>query len=223
MRIISKFKDYYDIGLSYGVDPNITYVRKTDVITTDSAESYEEAVREYSKCWYTPTYTTTNIMHIIVGFCGEIYPYWLVTESSNINFVRTVDVLKQYIDLQKAPSYYYVREDCESFLELKKSQSLKSLFTELNVPIFLFYTKRTQNKRYGYWSNTAIAKTNPYLRPMLFQKIKSPYDAFQELSQYVGGVLHAQENTIVDVSDNDMLVKKGFNKWSFKKLPTKRR
>ena len=30
MRIISKQKDYYEIGLKYGIDPDCKYIRKTD-------------------------------------------------------------------------------------------------------------------------------------------------------------------------------------------------
>jgi hypothetical protein len=32
MRIISKFKDYYDCGLSYGMDEHTKYVRETKII-----------------------------------------------------------------------------------------------------------------------------------------------------------------------------------------------
>lgn len=36
MRVISKFHDYYDIGLSYGIDPKCVYVRETREIAFES-------------------------------------------------------------------------------------------------------------------------------------------------------------------------------------------
>ena len=36
MRIYSDFHDYYDIGLSYGIDPKIIYSRKTISYTWQS-------------------------------------------------------------------------------------------------------------------------------------------------------------------------------------------
>jgi len=48
MRIISKFHDYYDIGLSYGIDPLIIYNRKKKVIKIDHKEINREK-NEYTK------------------------------------------------------------------------------------------------------------------------------------------------------------------------------
>jgi len=39
MRIISKFHDYYDIGLSYGIDKSLVYVRKEIELKQDDVVS----------------------------------------------------------------------------------------------------------------------------------------------------------------------------------------
>ena len=55
MRIISKFKDYYDGGAIYGIDKTHTFIRKTEEIILSEIP------------------LSINEPHEIIGFCGEIY------------------------------------------------------------------------------------------------------------------------------------------------------
>jgi hypothetical protein len=61
------------------------------------------------------------------------------------------------------------------------------------------------------------------LRPFEFQRIVDPYTAFQELSMYIGGILGNLNPKVPDVSNEDLIVAKGFDKWSFRKESTKSR
>lgn len=50
-----------------------------------------------------------------------------------------------------------------------------------------------------------------------FQTVLGPYDAFQELSMWIGGRLPQSENVMVTLSDKEKIRKHGFNKLSFRK------
>jgi hypothetical protein len=49
------------------------------------------------------------------------------------------------------------------------------------------------------------------------------FTAFQEISMFLGGVLGAGEKNIVEVEDKYKITQHGFNKWSFRKEPEKKR
>jgi len=58
------------------------------------------------------------------------------------------------------------------------------------------------------------------LRDIHFQRCVGPYEAFQALSQWVGGVLPRPGADIVTIRDEKtMLSKHGMDKWSFRKPP----
>jgi hypothetical protein len=60
------------------------------------------------------------------------------------------------------------------------------------------------------------------LKDFEFYRKIDTYTAFQELAMFWGGL--AQPNRpIPDVTDKDMVTAKGFNKWSFRKEPTKKK
>ncbi len=110
-----------------------------------------------------------------------------------------------------------------SFFNIKKNKKpkdfnyLKSLFFEHKVPIFIIY---------NVYSNKAsndgqYLKLNPCLKDYNFQKAKDPYTAYQEIAQYISGVIGVNTPETVDISDEDKLWEKGFDNWSFKKTPTK--
>ena len=61
MRIISKFRDYYDIGQGVGFDDTIMYLRKTKILNGE-----EELAKERFK--------HLRSGELLLGFCGKIYP-----------------------------------------------------------------------------------------------------------------------------------------------------
>ena len=46
MRIISKFHDFYDIGMQYGQDEDLVWVRETEPIKMDLAKL------DINNCWF---------------------------------------------------------------------------------------------------------------------------------------------------------------------------
>lgn len=61
------------------------------------------------------------------------------------------------------------------------------------------------------------------LGPAEFFKVKDPFTTFQDIAQFVGGVLANQGNDTVEIGNIDKVRKAGFDtKTSFRKAPTKR-
>jgi len=78
MKIISKFSDYYDCGLAYGIDEKLTFIRKSMIVD----ESYSRL------CHFSKT-TVKNGMKIrisfkykMMGFCGNFIPFvYIIVEE----------------------------------------------------------------------------------------------------------------------------------------------
>jgi len=99
------------------------------------------------------------------------------------------------------------------FLE-NGSEKYKRYVVENKIPILLGEPPISRLDR----SINGIFTKNPMLKDYEFFKVMDAQTAFQELSMFIGGVLPRTENPIVNISDKDMLIKKGFDKWSFRKM-----
>ncbi len=232
MRIISSFHDYYDCIQGTGQDQTLLYLRE----------------KEEVRGWYGPIVrrglsgrsTGYTFAEYIIGFCGRIYP-----------LVTALDTKEQQKALREDPKadcrvFCYNLEDIEKFVEnhcdkkekekfyaksysgygigirhrdLKEcllaaeqsKDSYRPYFEKKRSPIFA--CRASGYQRYTEW--------NASLKEYHFQKVFDPFTAFQEISMFLGG-LAMPEKTIPDVSDKVMAEIKGFNKWSFRKEPSKK-
>jgi hypothetical protein len=58
------------------------------------------------------------------------------------------------------------------------------------------------------------------LKDMEFYRVLDPFQAYQEIAQWVGGVLPGRGAPIVEITDSGVLAAKhGFDRWSFRKPP----
>jgi len=204
MRIISKFQDYYDAGLAYGIDNNLVFVRKTEEVEVKPFRGYyRSASTTYGKF-------TVNVTPIIIGFCGTMYPALKVvtlkrnklagyTEISNI-ITYDASELEELLGTSFKP--YQVKVLLEHFTK-DYSEYLK-YFEQYHTPYFLL--------KGG--SNLILL---PNLKDLRFSKVLDAYTAFQELSMYVGGLKAEAENHDCEIADKDLVIGKGFNKQSFRK------
>lgn len=97
----------------------------------------------------------------------------------------------------------------ESFC--KKLEQL-NLFNKYKTPIYLINSQ----------ANETILDTGPLLKDYNFQSVMDPYTAYQELVMWIGNL--ATNEYPPQITDNIVMRdKKGFDKWSFKTRPTKKR
>lgn len=225
MRIISKFKDYYDGGAAFGVDMELMYVRKTEII-----ESFKQSIYLYD-------------FHVI-GFCGEIYPivnysqrgvdqkwerspkkYILYGEDTiKYTFDNEQKWKRGYGHIGDADKYHKVKAQttfgwpfksrAELFKEISQSNRFKEIFLEYQVPIFFYGSVDTEI------SDKNQLVLNPNLKNLAFYKVMDTIQAFQQISMFMSNVLVFDPQGDIPTGDDIVLRdSKGFNKFSFRKDP----
>jgi hypothetical protein len=215
MRIVSKFKDYYDGGAMYGVDQTHVFLRKTETIECIELSQY-------------PRYN-------VLGFCGELYLFTTaLIELPNITFNFNPDkhiiwneeiVTHQFEAKQSPRSMNYAVRKCLAPLgqqyiyrysakERRKrleytldNREIQGLFLKYKTPLFLLH-------RVG--NNWAI-ELNPILRNLAFYKLQSVTQAYQRIEQYITNELVQETQGKVPVGNDEVIGRsKGFNEFSFR-------
>lgn len=92
--------------------------------------------------------------------------------------------------------------------DIGRSDKAGQILQEYNIPIMLLDT---------YGSRLIL---NPRLLDYQVQKVIDPWTAFQEIEMYAGGVLKRQDVMTSTISDKDRIAQHGFDKWSFRKMPS---
>lgn len=243
MYIISKFKDYYDIGLSLGIDKTNVYKRVEETLTLNTQNKHPDLNAfgslvyrriHYSRLNHFKTYTEkyiskrayTNMDGMfkkhIIAVCGKLYSVLEFTEessSSKCHIFHNYDQVKEHL------------------IKLGESAPEKDSFKGKNFCLFdrLFFNKeviesdinifyKTPILSYTLSRNNELKLTlNPELNKFEFFRVFDSYTMFQEVSMYNSGVLTNTEDNMIQISDEDKKVAKGFDDYSFKKLPTKRK
>lgn len=253
MRIVPvDGRDYYDKIQAYGQDQTLVYVRKKQIIALHNDKDLASHFRswpggkETSFRWgrNQPKYDWEVIPYVI-GFCGEIYPVRKITctlgpqfpgyQPTKVGFAydvagmgallekfRMKDELKEFrtSGVRKrgyGKRFYWSRPFFSTarlapFFEEQDFKMFKPFFTQYKVPVWVMNISDGE------------LTVNPILNDFEFYRIKDAWQANQEISMYLGGVLGREAPEMVEISDKVMQAKKGFtHKYSFKKEPTKKR
>ena len=236
MRIVSKFKDYYDSALAYGHDETLTYVRKQEEVPFND-ESIEKALN------ICPSFRDSHYRctPFLVGFCGKFYfgmkaeysSTWSRDFEKTFYAANTVDAYTRVIKdrgLRKSEMLYlknagFIWSHGKKRLTILDryekyfSQIMPDdddLFFTFGTPIFLI----RKACHLDSVPTQLILKTNPCLKDFMFFHVEDSFTTFQEIDMYLGGVLGTAHPPMVQISDIDMKQKKGFgHKYAFKKRP----
>lgn len=253
MRIISKFRDYYDSALAHGADMALVYARETverqcvydalgetlDMKTAPRAESHDGTRR------WGPAGSTSfedDLTPCVLLFCGKAYP--LIERGRTWNGPGEGLWTLEAVDA--AAEEMFKPEVFARYMNTKRSPYDligRRQFVRTQVEDFLAGT--VPDERVGeihhihqcpvilYRAGTRYSKgevaghgdtiLNPCLRDLGFFRIKDAYAAFQEISMYLGGVLKTNENPMVSISDKDKVAKHGMDEWSFRRPPQAKR
>jgi hypothetical protein len=236
MRIFSKFHDYYDTSLKFGIDPTIIYERKEEDITEfiSKQPKIEGLLNKIKKDIFDPSYhnfTSFNVFDwyynylrsldilskIVILFCGKVYFCYniLVTEKEKIYpfYPKTTqNIIYTFNDIIKYNKKEINNKDTNKIKSLFEKQGMKSdiafkLHFELDSPIIMINS--------GARITTIIK--NPNLKNIEFYRMIDPPTAFQELSMFIGGIMGGKSPAMIEVSDKDRIAKHGFDKYSFRK------
>lgn len=233
MKILSNFKDYYDIGLQHGVDEDILYKR------FEEKYEYSKLHLNFNKI-FSISFTTYTWKFYIIGFCGDIYfnvdivvkdikpvfgtiintqKFELHTKTfSEINTFINEKCNFKFKQNHILESNWFRKHRTKTIEEL--TIELKDIFHKYNIPVFLISQEKDDEITYNNYITLTL---NPQLRNYNFQKAVDPYQAFQQISQYVGGVLNQPSNPLTSIEDKYRIQAHGFDKYSFRKLPSKKK
>jgi hypothetical protein len=242
MYIIAKRKDYYDgvVG-TVGVDKTIVYDREPvefegeDMPQVFRKKSYYTSFRERED---NPFYKLGNShikkeyfhqfphhSYFIVGFCGKLYVgfklYNVNTETSEYdNVITTITYDKDYmVELFENKTFGgYFQDNLNHVLQF----NALDWFRDMRTPCFVYdqVCDVTHIDLNHYrWNHNSKFFINPLLKDYEFYKVFDSFQAFQEISMFMGGVLGKGEKEIVEVQDKYKIAQHGFDKWSFRKMP----
>jgi len=228
MRILSKFRDYYDGVANTGVDMSVFFNRsqfesehnKIDYAFSENIKSFNlGSIGRFD----------FDVEYFYVIFCGVVYPGIAIERRPQYISAKYIepktDYIYSYEDALKNKAISNTRHDkrrqfrwvqknkvgkkyLSNHFSFKKNMDYFNRMAENKTPIIMF--------RRSHCGTVIVATVNPCLRDVKFYKVFDTYSAFQELSMFIGGVMSSHKTGAVTISDSDMAVKKGFNSMSFK-------
>lgn len=217
MLIVSKFHDYYDVGMKMGVDKTCVYQRETSVPKKGFLALYKYG-------------SVDRWNGAVLAFCGKFYPF--VYHETHGTIDRYVWTLEEALTIEFPKSRY--RHGSWNEYELSSPQgmskffgqtyeNLSSIFHEYRTPVFGF--DPVLGRRYSWTKDEKYRalKINPRLEEIEFYKVKDPITAYQDIYMFMSGVIGAPPKPPEPVDDKIKAAAKGHDgPYSFKKPPGKR-
>jgi len=238
MYIISKNKDYYDgvVG-TVGIDKTIVYERNTIEIQ-EQKEMLKEFIPDKSAGWndrrnnhfLNISYMRINskkyedVHFFLVGFCGKLYLGWkfeyhIIGWEDGIEIkIPKTDIIYGFENAKEHLKSGYWRDTTQEDIDYVLKYDSINMFRNVNSPVFIYdsHISNTYLRR-----NESTLIINPILKDYEFYKVIDAFTAFQEIQMFIAGVLGIGEKEIIEVDDKYKIPQHGFDKWSFRKEPTK--
>lgn len=237
MRIIHGH-DYYDSVLAYGQDTDLTFVREKSR-TLDLAQAqqvpglqgdhgsllFTGKKRVYNTAWNGVTLEYDNmawVKCIRVYVAHRTWCGWKVQIGSSVTCYWSLDSLAKWahnenFSVKPVNKYWYHARDQEvpDLGEQTTPPQLQSWMIQNRATIITY--EESADPGCDIWR---INGDN--LRDLQMFKVVDAFSMFQTISEWVGGVLPKNGNPMVEITDDKIKAHKhGFDKHSFRKLPTK--
>jgi len=236
MRIISKFKDYYDTAMQYGQDQSVVFLRNDLCLESKLFDkvSLEKLTGGPS---VTEKYVGDNIMFfstVKVVFCGKMYRGIKCTRFEKMvkqepkifyDFDQLQDYLVKYgMKVATESKYIWYKdrtvENCKAFLSKQGTPEFEEYCVKNGYAIITcrdeFESDPTDRRRSYYHHGRTLA-ANGELKSFQFFKVFDPIMAYQELDMYVSGVLPQASAQPIEIEDKYRIAQHGFDKMSFRK------
>ncbi len=240
MKIISPFKDYYDGVQSFGTDDKVVFQRTSERRNISGLAGFSDVYQPFIEYGQTYTLNKKGVHYyddrviqtnIILGFCGQLY------------FGHKFDTIEKGNSTKSV--VYYTREEGLAYVQsLNKaynvegfeltpapniSNKVESWFHTLQSPIFIF-------PAYAYYSNELDLNwdqdipalplellVNPNLKQLNYHSIKEAYSCYQEIQQFISGVLSYTETYENRSTDKEKIMQHGIDPtYGFRTRPKKK-
>lgn len=235
MKILSKFKDYYDyveyLYSQEGGDPANTYVRR-DVEGRD----------EYSDIWFSigvkggiPAKPSPKgsifwkrnpdvfpWAYKWCSVCGKLY--LLVTEEPGVCLPKYKLITEAHPSLDlvysRSPGVWFKEPDIKDLIGVPNSACVE-VSKKLQIPVFILEDPHYKHLREPF--HVTLNRTVPNLGELGFASLFTAEQMYQEIAMFLTSLRDNPDSLPpVDISDKDRLTQKGFDaKISFRGRPPK--
>lgn len=241
MIINSKFHDYYDNCVGFGIDKALVFDRKHKQITnshlckpggSDEQTMVAEILAIYSSIINRlPGFSNALYSLAIIGFCGKIY---IAVEYDNSTPFYEKGVGWSF-KIREGTETFWRLEDVhpdrrEKLIRGPRYQlhgSAKSLadWFELTegMRVIDTYDLFARNDLVSFFTDGTTMHINPELQKYGFQKLMDGVTAFQEISLHLANLTSSKSKEPEPVSDKLKAISKGFDDRSFRKEPGQKR
>jgi hypothetical protein len=241
MRIVSKTRDYYDVVMKQGVDRSLVFHRhERRVATPLSFPWFKHRV--------TPPYW--QVAEKVVGFCGQVYCglniYKVEGYPDKFGRYKVDEICYTQAQVEKLINAYWGKANLRAYYDKKVNTKTTRTFTQKAVKAFFAECKRVEDSfasafvdnntpmfeatQEGWRRDASAAwllNCDCNLKQLGFIRVFPPYQAYQEISMFLSGVLgltrehgkpkYKGQKMSSDVSDSDLAAAKGFDRYSFRK------
>lgn len=245
MKILSKFRDYYDSAQAYGHDDSRVYVRETRELTrVTNAWPYSDAILQH-------LFEVRRAYGQVPGlllFCGAAWPVWREADrwsdadpfEGALARTHTLPVWeRRFTRLRDLPSDDPERKDrersidaydgklysnttmseaamVESHERLAGQRFGEDLLIGERAPIALVLTALRGSWTFDLQERVRVI-VNPSLQDLDFHRILDPFSAYQEIETFLGNQLAEADAAPLRVgSDAVVAQQKGFDDQSFR-------
>jgi hypothetical protein len=212
MRIIGGH-DYYDVGLSLGIDPLITLVRGQRPKTVDVKTAGGSLLGR--KLTLRPQYGHEFLLrNVAVAFCTKVYRGAVVSSLSGtvLDCFWSADKIRAWAEPHKKqfdvaidiPWYSRKRSGDPTLEDWFEPQEVPAVLRDYMIGKKISILVEEEPER--HWDEHYF-KINPIgLKQLGFAKALGPYEAFQELSMWIGGVLGGNSPETVEIKSDKVLI-----------------
>jgi len=243
MRIISKIHDYYDGALRSSVsDKTYTFIRETKELP-DINYNIPSAIEIEGKKF------NWNLYPGFIGFCGKVYPFYKVVKFDNFNqevieeschySMDTLNKLGIDLGVKRKTRRWYSDYDIKAITKwLEKGTNMRVWGTSYDINKDHNIINVFKNERVAYfvylhtgrglgYTFTRIREAYPILKDYDFGKVFDSYSAFQEIEMYLTNILvkpdEIKQGILDTITDDLKAQSKGYDKWSFRRMPKEKK
>lgn len=240
MRIISKFKDFYDGVQGTFQDTDMLWKRLSPFAKDGAPEEPimgldEQPCEVFSgiplaKEWDRSSYFWGFFTRwYILGFCGQVYilledkrdendERYMYYEPKPEKLVWSFEDWMARRAKDKRPKSKFSgksrekkgQKEAKAFFEQAPLPDVQEIFQKYQTPLFLIRRARYVSRFPGMKDPCALFVNTVNLEALGWQKRMDAFTTYQEIMMFMGGMAHPEPH-MLQVTDQDQIVKKGFD------------
>ena len=227
MKIVSKYKEYYDGGSAFGVDDKVTFVRTINDLEKSNPIVVMD-LKPLPSRNVEPKHGVINYSPFILGFCGKINIGYKITKyyqpntfdpmTEKIYYVyneQIIDEIKPIIENKSGRVFKFELEQLKTLENTINSwvgtSKLFDYYSEYQTPYFII--------ELGYqniWARNGISSNLRYqisLTDIQFYKVYDMVNTFQQISMFLPTL---KSEPISEMTDQEKIKSHGMDETSFR-------